>query len=111
MRKGNVVRIKNLRMLTNQAELLRPTTWEEKEAWRESPESKGMNSAGETKLPPQIVVIDIKADDLMVVEKARCAPMLGWSKRPGMTQVRLITGKNIGKVGFIRRDRLAVLVK
>ena len=72
MRKGNVVRINN-GMWTNQAELLRPTTWEEKEAWRESPESKGMNSAGETKLPPQIVVIDIKGDDLMVVEKSRCA--------------------------------------
>ena len=110
MRKGNIVRIIN-GTWADKAELLRPTTLEEQEAWRESPESKGMNCAGETKLPPQIVVIDIKGDDLMVVEKSRCAPMLGWGKRPGMTQVRLITGKNIGKVGFIRRDRLAVLAK
>lgn len=107
MRKGNVVRIID-GMWTNQAELLRPTTWEEKEAWRESPESKGMNSAGETKLPPQIMLTHIKGDELMVVEKARCAPILGWSKRPGMTLVKVITGENIGKVGYIRRDRLAV---
>ena len=111
MRKGNVVRINNGMWTDRELELLRPTTWEEKEAWRESPASKGMNCAGETKLPPQIVAIDIKGDDLMVVEKARCAPILGWSKRPGMTQVRLITGKNIGKVGFIRRKRLTVLAK
>ena len=107
MRKGNVVRIID-GMWTFQTVILRPTTLEEKEAWRESPESKGMNSAGETKLPPQIVTTYIKGDELMVVEKARCAPILGWSKRPGMTLVKVITGENIGKVGYIRRDRVAV---
>ena len=109
MRKGNIVRL-NRENQKHQA-LTRSTTWEEKEAWRESPASKGMNSAGETKLPPQIVTFDIKGDDLMIVEKARCAPILGWSKRPGMTLVRLITGKHIGKTGFIFRDRLTVLTK
>ena len=109
MRKGNIVRLNGENQ--RHQELLRPTTWEEKEAWRETPESQGMNSAGETKLPPQVVVIDIKGDDLMIVEKSRCAPILGWSKRPGMTRVRLVTGKNIGKIGFIRRDQLTVIAK
>ena len=108
MRKGNVVRINN-GMWTNQAELLRPTTWEEKEAWRESPESKGMNSAGETKLPPQIVSTYIKGDTLMVVEKARCAPLLGWYKYNGMTKVKVISGENVGKIGYIKRDQLAIV--
>lgn len=107
MRKGNIVRL-NKENQKHQA-LTRSTTCEEKEAWRESPESKGMNSAGETKLPPQIVTFDVNGDDLMVVEKTRCAPFLGWGKRSGMTLVTLVTGKHAGKTGFIYRDRLDVL--
>ncbi len=109
MRKGNIVRLSE--RVRGPNHVTRPTTWEEKQAWRESPESKGMNSAGETKLPPQIVCIEIEADELLVVEKARCAPVLGWSKRPGMTQVRIVTGENIGKVGFVRRDQLVILAR
>ena len=107
MRKGNVVRIVD-GMWTNKAELLRSTTFEEKQAWRNSPASKGVNSAGETKLPPQIVSTDINGDTLMVVEKARCAPQLGWYKYAGMALVKVISGNNVGKVGYIRLDRLAV---
>lgn len=107
MRKGNVVRIVD-GMWTNEAELLRPTTFEEKEAWRNSPASKGINSAGETKLPPQIVTTRVKGDTLMIIEKARCAPRLGWHKYTGMTKVKVISGNNVGKVGYIRRDRLTV---
>ena len=108
MRKGNVVRIVD-GMWTFQTVILRPTTLEEKEAWRESPASKGMNSAGETKLPPQIVTTYIKGDTLMVVEKARCAPLLGWHKYTGMTRVKVISGESVGKVGYIRRAQLTTL--
>jgi hypothetical protein len=108
MRKGNVVRIVD-GMWTFQTVILRPTTLEEKEAWRNSPESKGINSAGETKLPPQIVSTYIKGDTLMVVEKARCAPLLGWYKYNGMTKVKVISGENVGKTGYIKRDQLAIV--
>ena len=111
MRKGNIVRVDANVHWTNKPPVLRPTTTEEREAWRNTPAAKGMNEAGETKLAPMVKHMDIARDDLMVVEKARCAPNLGWNKRPGMTKVRIITGKWIGCVGFIQRDRLAIIAK
>ena len=107
MRKGNIVQL-NEDNQRHQA-LVRQTTHEEREAWRASPASRGMNSAGETKLPPMIVTIAVTGEDLMIIEKTRCAPYVGWSKRPGMALVRIMNGENIGKTGFIRRDRLAVV--
>ena len=81
----------------------RPTTTEEQEAWRETEAAHGMNCAGETKLPPQAVHVEIPADTILIVERARCRVRLGWGNpRPGMTQVMLPTGET----AFLPRDLL-----
>jgi len=110
MKKGNIVRVVEGHW-TNRTRVMRPTTTEEREAWYETDAAKGMNEAGETKLAPMVRTMEIKGDDIMVVERARCAPNLGWNKRPGMTKVKILTGKWIGCVGYIRRDQLAIVAK
>ena len=87
MKKGNIVRVVEGHW-TNRTRVMCPTTTEEREAWYETDAAKGMNEAGETKLAPMVRTMEIKGDDIMVVERARCAPNLGWNKRPGMTKVK-----------------------
>jgi hypothetical protein len=85
----------------------RPTTPEEQRDWYESPDSKGMDSAGESKLPPQAVGITIHADRKYVVERARCRIRLGWGNpTPGMAKI-LCT--NTGEIAYIKREYLRVI--
>jgi len=66
----------------------RPVTESERAEWRNSDASKGMNSAGETKLPPTCVGVEIHADDNLIVERSRCRVRLGWGNAtPGMVKV------------------------
>ncbi len=100
-------------------EVYRHTTSEEVEAWRNSPDSKGMNCAGETKLPPCVASVeyeggtlhrpDLKikpwenvktSDDIFTVVKARCAPILGYHKFNKMTLVR---NNRTGEEGYVKR--------
>ena len=105
--------------------IYRHTTSEEVQAWRDSPASKGMNSAGETKLPPRVAQVEYNggtihrpnrtitpdeetklSDDTFTVVKARCAPILGYHKYSKMT---LLRNNRTGEEGFIRRDRVEVI--
>ncbi len=98
----------------------RHTTTEEVEAWRNSPESKGINCAGEAKLPPLIARVAFKggtlhrpglkikpwenvkmSDDIFTVVKARCAPRLGYSRYSKMTLVR---NNRTGEEGYVKRQ-------
>ncbi len=87
-------------------EAMRPTTAEEKAAWRTRPESQGFNSAGETKLPPQISIEHVHADDILILERARCRPLLGWTRRPGMA---LVLNTRTGTSAFIKRELLEMV--
>ena len=106
-------------------EMYRHTTAEEIQAWRESPASKGMNSAGETKLPPRCVLVEYNggtiyrpnlkvtkdeeaklSDDTFTVVKSRCAPILGYYK---YTKMALIRNNRTGEEGYIRRSRIEVV--
>jgi hypothetical protein len=87
-------------------ETLRPTTVEEREDWRNSAASKGMNSAGETKLPPLCAVELVHVDDVLILERARCRPLIGWSHRPGMAKV---LNPRTGESAFIKRGLLEVV--
>ena len=105
--------------------IYRHTTAEEVQAWRDSPESKGMNSAGETKLPPRCVRVEYVggtilrpnlvitkdeetklSDDTFTVVRSRCAPILGYHKYNKMT---LIRNNRTGEEGYIRRDLVEVI--
>jgi len=85
----------------------RPTTAEETAAWYDSDASKGMTSAGETKLPPQSRRVLIHRDRVYQVERARCRVRLGWGNpTPGMAKiVCTVTGEET----YIKRDLLEVI--
>ena len=100
--------------------IYRHTTPEEVQAWRDSPESKGINSAGESKLPPRVAQVEYiggtihrpdrtitpdeetkLSDDTFTVVRARCAPLLGYHKYSKMT---LLRNNRTGEEGYVRRD-------
>ena len=78
----------------------RRTTQEEVQEWRNSPESKGINSAGESKLPPMIAYIDYDVEDTFTIVRARCAPKLGYYKKPKSAKVM---NNRTNEVGYIER--------
>ena len=78
----------------------RPLTEREVTEWYESPNSMGMNSAGETKLPPTCVCVGVHSTDTFTILRARCAVYLGYRKTAGMMEVRLSSGETT----YIKRD-------
>jgi len=85
----------------------RPITREETDAWYQSDASKGMNSAGESKLPPQSVTVTLYADRVYQVLRARCRVRLGWGNpTPGMAKI-LCT--HTGSEAYVKRDLLEVV--
>lgn len=104
MRKGDLVRFCS--SFRDTVLTRRPISPQELEEWYQSPASKGMNSAGETKLPPRAVYIDVPVDTIMVVERARCRVNLSYgNKTPGMTKVMLPNGDYT----YVRRHDLVVV--
>jgi len=84
----------------------RPITAEEVSAWRASPESKGLDCAGETKLPPTCTTITLHRGRVYRVLRARCRAQLGWGMPDGgMTELETETGES----AFIKRDLLRVV--
>ena len=105
--------------------MFRHVTKEEVQAWRDSPASKGIDCAGETKLPPTCTGVDYEggtihrpdlkitkreeiklSDDTFTVVRARCAPHLSYRKWTGMTLVR---NNRTGEEGYIKRKHLYLL--
>ncbi len=126
MRKGNLVKLNMATCFTvlnggerdyplahpsndhaGQIEGRRHLTADEVKAWYDSPASKGMNSAGETKLPPRCKIFAIRKDDTLIVERARCRvsfsynnPTGGWAK-----VLNPLTGESL----YVKRDLLEVI--
>jgi hypothetical protein len=65
----------------------RKTTRDEVDAWYASDDSKGMNDAGESKLPPQSVYRTPKPDEVFKVVRARVKARRGWHDVPGCALV------------------------
>ena len=105
--------------------IYRHTTSEEVQAWRDSPESKGINSAGESKLPPRVAQVEYVggtifrpnrtitkeeetklSDDTFTVVRSRCAPILGYHK---YSKMALLRNNRTGEEGFIRRNRVEII--
>ena len=85
----------------------RPVTAEETAVWYDSDASKGMNSAGESKLPPQSCSVALHRDRVYQVLRARCRVRLGWGNpTPGMAKILCtLTGEET----YIKRELLEVL--
>ncbi len=85
----------------------RPVTPEETKAWYASDASKGMNSAGESKLPPQSAYVLLHRDRTYQVLRARCRVRLGWGNpTPGLTKI-LCT--HTGEETYVKRELLEVV--
>ena len=127
MRKGNQVKIEGKHPYCGRdgivkyswERMYRTLTGEEVQAWYDSPDSKGINCAGETKLPPTCTRVEFAggtlnrpsrtitlheqvklSDDTFTVVRARCAPTLGYHKSVGMT---LLRNNRTGEEGYIKR--------
>ena len=134
MRKGNQLKIKGTAPFCGREGIVkyswpriyRHLTEEEVNDWYDSPAAMGMNCAGETKLPPTCTRVNFEggtllrpereitkeeeirlSDDTFTVVRARCAPILGYSKSPGMCLVR---NNRTGEEGYIKRKHCAPTV-
>ena len=82
-------------------EARRPATREETAEWYASDASKGMNSAGETKLPPTCAQVLLHRDRVYQVLRARCRVRLGWGNpTPGMAKLQCT---HTGEEAYIKR--------
>ena len=108
MHKGSLVKLRPdpSRTWSDMPAVYRHTTSEEKEEWRNSPQSKGYDSAGESKLPPQIVALRYEDDDTWTIVRARCAPILHWRKQPKSVQ---IMNNRTNEIGYVRRANVELV--
>jgi hypothetical protein len=53
------------------------------ETWRNSDDSKGMDCAGETKLPPTAYGVLLHRDRVYTLLRARCRPQWSYRSHPG----------------------------
>ncbi len=86
----------------------RPVTAEETAAWYDSDASKGMNSAGESKLPPQSRSVTLHRDRVYTVLRARASVRLGWGNKTGGLTKILCT--ETGEETYVKRDLIEVAV-
>ena len=85
----------------------RPTTPEEQAAWYDTDDARGMNSAGETKLPPQSYGISLRRDRVYTVLRARAAVRLGYGNKTGGLVKILCTES--GEETYIKRDLIEAI--
>ena len=86
----------------------RPTTQEEQRAWYDTPSAQGMDSAGESKLPPQAYRVTLHRDRVYQVLRARAAVRLGWGNKTGGLTKILCT--ETGEFTYIQRNLIEVAV-
>ena len=85
----------------------RPYTQEETATWYASDHSKGMTSAGETKLAPRFCSFLLDHSAIFIVLRARCKVQLGW----GIPHVKmvLIWDPNTSEKVYVQRVYLTAL--
>lgn len=88
------------------AEATRLTTDEDIRAWSDSDASKGMTSAGETKLPPTAYTVKLHRDKMYTLLRARCRPQWSYRSHPGMA---LVLCTQTGEQAYIKRELLEVV--
>tara|TARA_R110001583_G_scaffold1706_1_gene13183 strand:- start:747 stop:1148 length:402 start_codon:yes stop_codon:yes gene_type:complete len=131
MRKGDLVKLNlsdpEIKRITgwgmrNEAYMAsRPTTGEEQEEWRvqkrndiKRAQERGedtfhiaFNDAGESRLAPRSVSVELPVNGVYIVEKARCRVKLGWGNPAGgMTK---ILNTQTGECAYVSREMLQVV--
>ena len=125
MRKGNLVKLNpavcfttrnggNRRfVLTNglnddrrTVEGTRLATIDDVTTWRDSDDSKGIDCAGESKLPPTAYSASVYADRVYPLVRARCRPQWSYRSHPGMA---CILDTESGNEIYVKRELLEVV--
>jgi len=78
----------------------RALTSEEIAAWQRSPASRGLNSAGETKIPPSWESVEVSAGEILVVLKARTRFACGHFIKPKCSKVMRVSD---GEIFYLER--------
>ena len=66
----------------------------EYQAWRDSPESRGMDDAGESKLPPKDTHVSCVPGQVYEVVRGRVSAAYGYGKRTGCMELQCyVTGE------------------
>jgi hypothetical protein len=85
----------------------RHLTEDEVAEWRNSPDSRGIDDAGESKMPPTCLLTAIHKDEILIVERARCrmsfsyySPTGGWAK-----VLNTVAGTSL----YVKRELLEVI--
>ncbi len=88
---------------TTQLRLQRPITATEVTEWYASDLSKGMNCAGETKLPPTCSTVIVDVNEAFTVVRSRCRVKLGYGN-PSTGMTELLTA--CGETAYIKQAML-----
>jgi len=83
----------------------RLATSQDVEAWRNSDASKGIDCAGESKLPPTAYSVLLHRDRVYTLLRARCRPQWSYRSHPGMA---LVLCTVTGEEAYIKRELLEV---
>jgi hypothetical protein len=74
-------------------------------AWYASDDSKGIDCAGESKLPPTSYIVSLERDKVYTLLRARCRPVWSYREHPGMAMVLCTeTGNEV----YIKRELIEV---
>ena len=85
----------------------RPISDTELSEWYDSPASKGMNDAGESRLPPVSQRVILHADRVYPVLRARCRVRLGYGNpTPGLTKIMCT---KTGQIAYVKRSLLEIV--
>jgi hypothetical protein len=124
MRKGDLVRLSTNCFTTKQGgtrrfplsnsandtagtvEATRLPSRDDVQAWRDSPDSWGMDCAGESKLPPTAYTVRLHRVRVYTLLRARCRPSWSYRKHPGMA---LVLCTETGVEAYIKRELLTTL--
>ena len=125
MRKGNLVRLNPAVCFTTRnggkrdyplsnhhndscgtIEGTRLATSSDVETWRNSEDSKGIDCAGESKLPPTAYGVLLHRDRVYTLLRARCRPQWSYRSHPGMA---LLLCTVTGKEAYLSRELLEVV--
>jgi len=81
-------------------------TAKDQKVWRNSEASRGIDCAGETKLPPTAYIVALHRDQVYTLLRARCRPQWSYRSHPGMAMVLCMkTGKDV----YVKRELLEVV--
>ena len=84
-----------------------PMTSSERDMWYEKPGNRGLDSAGESKLPPMARAVMLHRERTYIVLRARARALLGYGNAtPGLTK---LLDTVTGETTYVKRNLIEVI--